>query len=71
MQSVGFSVVDVVETIDAAGYHAKSKKRYHAWPHIAPFGSMTAEEQGREYKDVLQPLMWPQQSDDVSIHFSS
>jgi hypothetical protein len=70
MKSVGFSIVNVVKTIDATGGKAKGNESHHAGPHIAPFGGMTTKEQGCEYETVLQPLVRAQQKEDRAIHVS-
>jgi hypothetical protein len=71
MQTVGLGITDIIEAIDTTGGKAKGYENQYTGPHIAPVGSMTAEEQRRENKRVLQPLMRANQPDDMSIHFVS
>jgi hypothetical protein len=71
MQTVGLGITDIIEAIDTTGGKAKGYENQYTGPHIAPVGSMTAEEQRRENKRVLQPLMRANQPDNLSIHVSS
>ena len=49
-------------------YQTKGKENQYAGPKVAPVGSMSVEEQRCEDKDVLQPLVWAYQGDNLSIH---
>lgn len=71
MQAVGFGIVNVIETVDAAGGQTEGEESHDARPDIMPVGSAAIEEQGREDKQVLQPLVGAHQRDRLSIHVSS
>ena len=60
MQSVALYIMDVVKTIDAAGYAAKGQKGPKSLYEIFLVQQVVAEEQWGEHKCVLKPLQGAQ-----------
>ena len=56
MQSVALYIMDVVKTIDAAGYEAKGQESPKSLHEIFLVQQVVAEEQWGEYKGILKPL---------------
>ena len=56
MQSVALYIMDIVKTIDAAGYEAKGQKGPKSLYEIFLVQQVVAEEQWGEYKGILKPL---------------
>ena len=71
MLAVGFCIVNVIEAVDAAGGQTEGCESHYAGPYVVPVGGVPVEKQRCEDNEVLQPLMWTYQCDDVSIHVSS
>ena len=67
MQSVAFYIMNVVKTIDAAGYEAKGQKGPKSLYEIFLVQQVVAEEQWGEYKGILKPLQGAKASKHPSL----
>ena len=65
MQSVALYIMDVVKTIDAAGYEAKGQKGPKSLYEIFLVQQVVAEEQWGEYKSILKPLQGAQKHQSI------
>ena len=65
MQSVALYIMDVVKTIDAAGYEAKGQKCPECLSEIFLVQQVVAEEQWGEYKGILKPLQGAQKHQSI------
>ena len=65
MQSVAFYIMNVVKTIDAAGYEAKGQKGPKSLYEIFLVQQVVAEEQWGEYKGILKPLQGAQKHQSI------
>ena len=65
MQSVVLYIMNVIETIDAAGYEAKGQKGPKSLYEIFLVQQVVAEEQWGEYKGILKPLQGAQKHQSI------
>ena len=56
MQSVALYIMDVIETVNAAGDKAEGQKCPECLSEILLIQQVVAEEQWGEYKGILKPL---------------
>ena len=63
MQTVCLNILQIIETVDGAGYEAERCEDNERWPQKIPLQQIVAEEDRRKDEHVLEPLQWAQQLD--------
>ena len=58
MQSICLNILQIIETVDGAGYETKRGENNQRWPQQIPLQQIVAEEDGRKDEHVLEPLQW-------------
>jgi len=58
MLSIGLNILQVVETVDGAGYETERGEDNQRWPQQIPLQQVVAEEDWRKDEHVLEPLQW-------------
>ena len=58
MQTISLNILQIIETVDGAGYETERGKDNQRWPQQIPLQQVVAEEDWRKDKHVFKPLQW-------------
>ena len=58
MQTVCLNILQIIETVDGAGYETERCEDDKRWPQQIPLQQIVAEEDRRKDEHVLEPLQW-------------